>query len=211
MSGYVALVIIFLCIVIYNEASNAERPSIIGSLDESYESKKIRGALSASSRFSIAIGLVCVLAFGWTWWTDRHGLPEDSVAVAAFVRSPDGIGSYDSGTDTGYCYGLWGGRENSSPCVVLVSDPRVIERPGDDGDDWCFIVNYLVETNKVDSGVPWNERTLEAENQQVSVCGKLTLSDLNGNGTKHDYRSWDYTSDELVQDKIRDKHNFGPL
>lgn len=208
MSGYVALVIIFLCFLIYNEASTAARPSIIRSLDDSYESGKIRLALSTASQFPIAIGLVCGLAFGWTWWTDRHGLPEDSVAVAAFVDSPDGIGSYENGRDPGYCYGPWGGRENSSPCVVIVSDPRVIERPGEDRDDWCFAVTYLVETSKIDTGIPWDERTLEATNQFVSVCGQLTLSGLNGNGTKHDYRSWDYSSTELIQDKIEEIHGF---
>ena len=208
MNGYVALVIIFLCFVIYNEASTAERPSVIGSLDESYESKKIRSALSSASKFPLAIGLVCVLAFSWTWWTDRHGLPEDSVAVAAFVDSPDGIGSHQNGRDPGYCYGPGGGIENSSPCVVLVSEPRVIERPTKDDDEWCFEVFYLVETNKIDIGTPWSERTLDATEQSVSVCGKLSLTGLNGNGTKHDPLSWDYSSTELVQDKIESKHGF---
>jgi hypothetical protein len=208
MSGYVALVIIFFAFMIWNETKTAERPSIIGSLDDSYESKKIRGALSSASTFASVIGIVCALAFGWKWWSDRHGLPENAVAVAAFIESPDGIGSVEGGRDPGYCYGPWGGIENSSPCVVLVSNPSVIERPDDENSKWCFEVTYLVETNKIDMGTPWDERTLDATNQYVSVCGELTLSGLNGNGTKHDYRSWEYKSTELVQDKIEEIHGF---
>lgn len=216
MNGYVAITILILSRALFLIVKNMMMRRYWSDVDSaehinSFESELLRDSMKRVQQIAFGIGLLCVLAFCWTWWTDRTGLLEDSVAIAAFADSSDGIGGYEGGRDTGYCYGPWGGREDSSPCVVIVSDPRVIERPGNNGDNWCFLINYLVETNKIDTGVPWNERTLEAENQQVSVCGKLTRTNLDGNGTKHDYRSWTYTSEELVQDKIRDKHNYGPF
>ncbi len=193
MGGYLVILIVILSLSVYNLVDQAER-SVVIRYEHTYQTNQLLSKLRLARQTAISIGIVCIVATSWNWWNEKHGMPEDSVAVAAFIDSSDGIGSIEGGTDNGYCYGPFGGREDSSPCVVLLSQPRVAERPDEDSENWCFEVTYLVETNKVDTGIPWAERTLEAEYQYVSVCGKL--------------EGLDYYSDELVQEKIKQKHGF---
>ena len=197
MNGYLVILIVILSFSICNLVLDAEQSAIIRSAHE-HESNNLLSKLRSVKQTAISMGLVCILAFSWTWWIDRNGTPDDSVAIAAFVDSSDGIGSIEGGKDEGYCYGSGGGRENSSPCVLIVSYPRVVERPDEGTDNWCFEVTYLVETNKIDTGIPWVERTLEAEKQYVVVCGTLTSGRV----------AVTYSSKELVQEKIKAKHRF---
>lgn len=206
MSGYATIVLVLIALFIRVNLDDLKNYMNFSDTNNPYRNDFFT-RFKIINRGLTLISFVAVLSFGLTWWTDRNGLPTDEIAVKAFTASSDGL-SVSDGTAEGYCYGPGGGIESSAPCVLIVSAPRVIERPDSESDQWCFFLNYLIETDSVDRGIDWSDRTLRTDLKEVSVCGRLELSDLNGNGTKYDYRSWQYISEDRISTAIRNDNNY---